>query len=172
MIEIQVRPFDTCGADLATLEFLAALVNLAQPKVLVEAGSYCGHFALYAAKVMADWGGEVWTADPLLHDNWTALIASNGLTNLHYVPADFGAIPFAALGPVDFAFVDSGAPFANGWEDGLRLRHYELAKQVVRPGGLIVTDDTAADDWQGVQRIRAEAALVLPGARGLSVRVN
>jgi len=50
----------------------------------------------------------------------------------------------------------------------MRWNHYLMARTNLRPGGLVVVDDTNGD-WQRVQDIKDQASLVLPGARGLTV---
>ena len=173
---LMLAPCDGTAGDQDSLTFLGALIQMAQPRVVLEAGTYRGHFALLAGRLVQRWGGYVFTADPIEH-NWIHLIAANALQDtVEFVQDDFVKVGERLTAPADFAFIDSGPPFLGGpgptdpgWDHGVRFRHYELAKQWVRPGGLVLVDDVNATDWQGSLRIREEATLLFPGGRGLSL---
>jgi predicted O-methyltransferase YrrM len=162
--------WDATATDAETLEVLAALIRLQKPSVVVEAGTYRGHGALYmAAALEANGRGILWTADPVDHGQGEAL---EGVRNVHVCRYDFLDL-LAWLSVVDFAFIDASGPGPDG--AALRWLHFEAVRANMNPGGMICVHDTAADDWsdgeggRSVLRIREACQLNLTSGRGLSV---
>ena len=157
--------YDDFSSTEHTLRFLWQLLQATDAKIVIEAGTYYAHFTNIAASVVKPRGGHVYTADTVNYCRFKSL-QDNGLVEcVDFIHGDFTDIANRfpeILGQVDFAFIDSGAPFAYQWEDGCRFRHYELAKSWLAPGGIIVTDDIGNPDWEGAERIRAEAGILLP----------
>jgi len=157
-------PLDSIATDPETLEFLQALVIYQHPTLIVEAGTYLGHFAILAARGVPD--AIVYTADTCPYE-WPQFMEPN----IRFYLGDFTEmLPVLAPGTVDFAFIDSGPPFKDAWENDVRLRHYEAVKPYMKAGGLIVSHDMNATDWSGAETIRAEAGLRLVGGRGITIR--
>lgn len=159
-----VFPDDDVGTERETLEVLAALVAANSPGVTVEAGTYKGHFAENAVQVARM--TCVFTADTIDHgyrptDEW--IVDYRG---------DFEAmLEEKDINHIDFAFIDSGPPFKEGFEKGVRKRHYDAAKARMVMGGVICVHDTNQTDWFGAEEIIANATVRLKGGRGLTVEV-
>lgn len=153
----------------STARSVAVLLEAWQPKVVVEAGSYKGTFAIVAAKASPE--AQVYTADAIDH-NWLFMCEHNGVADrVHFVNADFEQIAVRhpeIVGQVDLAFVDSGWPMV-AHEGGVRYRHFQAAQRWVRLGGYILIDDMARRDWPGAEDIAQQCCLVLPTDRGLGI---
>lgn len=166
-------PFDGHATDVETLEVLFALIRLQKPEIVLEAGTYRGHGAIFMASAcMKNGTGHVHTADPFPKEAHAA-IGQAGLGGwASYYPVDFLAL-LEGFERVDFAFIDASGPGSDGAK--LRWQHFEATRAKVSPGGVICVHDTAADDWsdgengRSVDRIRAACQLNLTTGRGLSV---
>ena len=156
-----------------TVNALAALFATERPQVIVEAGTYKGSFAMTAAVLLPT--ATILTADPIAH-NWSGALEKNTLTHPERLirhQGDFAELAHAypdIVGKVDFAFIDSGWPMLN-YEAGMRVRHFRLAQQWVRPDGLVVIDDLHGD-WDGRDEIARTCCLVLNTDRGLGIWRN
>ena len=159
-----VYPEDDVGTERETLELLALLVAANAPGLIVEAGTYKGHFAENAIEACPR--TTVFTADTIDHgyrpsDEW-----------IYDYRGDFEAmLEELDINSIDFAFIDSGPPFAEGFEKGIRKRHYDAVKARMTPGGLICVHDTNKTDWFGAEEIIANATFRMKGGRGLTVEV-
>lgn len=155
---------DDVGTERETLEILALLVAANAPGVTVEAGTYKGHFAENAIEACPR--TTVFTADTIDHgyrpsDEW-----------IYDYRGDFEAmLEELDITHVDFAFIDSGPPFAKEFEKGVRKRHYNAVKKRMLSGGIICVHDTNKTDWFGVHEIIANATFRLTSGRGLTVEV-
>jgi predicted O-methyltransferase YrrM len=138
-----------------TLALLFELIGYLKPAVIVEAGTWRGDFAIGAARRCPD--SRVYTADVIPVD-------APSLPNLTLFRGDFGAM-LEAVGPFDFAFIDSGPAD----EPGLRFRHWRTAREMVNPGGIVACHDVIHTDWVGGPEIAATASLVLAGGKGLAL---
>lgn len=164
---------DSTSIDESSLHWLIRLLEFTAPRFVIEAGTYMGHFAIVAAGVLHNQrrGGKVWTFDPQDYGSRT-WIEQNKLDNVDYVQAGFEELPVRypwLMGMVDLAFVDSGphgeAP--EGFNKAMRFEHYELAKTMVRPHGLVIVDDLMGE-WEHVETIREEC-VILEGGRGIGL---
>jgi predicted O-methyltransferase YrrM len=154
-----LKPFDSHATDYETLGFLFALLEYVKPRVIVEAGTYRGHFAVGAARVLPD--SLVFTSDIKCHETLPEP------PNLAAFLGDFEAMLDAIdVAPFDFAFIDSGPP--PGGESGVRLRHWRIAKERAAPGAILVCHDMNALGWTGGPEIAAEGIL-MPGGRGITI---
>lgn len=158
-----VYPEDDVGTERETLELLALLVAANAPDLIVEAGTYKGHFAENAIEACPR--TTVFTADTIDYgyrpsDEW-----------IYDYRGDFEAMLEELDQWIDFAFIDSGPPFAEGFEKGVRKRHYDAVKKRMAPGGLICVHDTNKTDWFGAEEIIANATFRMKGGRGLTVEV-
>lgn len=153
---------DTTATDLESLTVLWTLVQYLQPEIVVEAGTYKGHFAIPIARMLAV-RGHVYTADPVRVD-------LPDLPNLTYVQDDFDVMLAQRpdiKGRVDFAFIDSGPPVPTA-EVNVRYRHWTTCKDWLRPGGIMACHDTnTASQWGRGLDIVGEGHLRLIGGRGL-----
>ena len=171
-----VPPFDGHATDIETLEVLAALVRLHKPQVVVEAGTYRGHGAIYmGSALLLNGSGHLWTADPFPMGQQRSIEAAGVADVVTYSQEDY-LTTLGRLDSVDFAFIDASAPDATGAR--LRWLHFEATLPLLSPGGVLCVHDTAADDWRdgegglSVNRIRERCQLNLTAGRGLSIYVR
>jgi predicted O-methyltransferase YrrM len=152
---------DSTATDWESLTLLYGLALYLRPKVIVEAGTYQGHFAVVVARLLPECA--VWTADP------QSRLGEGAEPNLHFVRADFDAMLADQpdlRGQVDFAFIDSGPPWAAE-EPEMRWRHWTSCKAFMRSGGIMACHDTnAATTWPRGTDIARES-LRLNGGRGV-----
>jgi caffeoyl-CoA O-methyltransferase len=126
-------------------QFMALLVRLMGARRCLEVGVFTGYSSLAVALALPDDGrivacdvSEDWTAVARRH--WSAAGVAHKI-NLRLAPAlDTleGLLADGEAGTYDFAFLDAD-------KENYR-RYYELALELVRPGGLIVADNTL---WSG-----------------------
>jgi caffeoyl-CoA O-methyltransferase len=126
-------------------QFMALLVRLMGVRRCLEVGVFTGYSSLAIALVLPDDGrivacdvSEEWTAVARRH--WAAAGVAHKI-DLRLAPALEtleGLLASGEAGRFDFAFLDA--------DKENYLRYYELALQLVRPGGLIVADNTL---WSG-----------------------
>jgi caffeoyl-CoA O-methyltransferase len=126
-------------------QFMALLVRLMGARRCLEVGVFTGYSSLAVALALPDDGrivacdvSEDWTAVARRH--WSAAGVAHKI-NLRLAPAlDTleGLLADGEAGSFDFAFLDA--------DKENYLRYYELAFELVRPGGLIVADNTL---WSG-----------------------
>ena len=168
-------PMDLESTDVETLELLAALIRLTKPSVVVEAGTYLGHGAIYMADACkANGKGHVYTADPFARDAMRAMFAANGLEDWITL-YQTGYLKMLDMPVVDFAFIDASGP---GHDASLRWKHVEATLPRLSQGGVMCVHDTAADDWndgeggESVRRIRALCDLTIYNNRGISIMVK
>lgn len=153
-----LEPLDSCATDAASLGILFALIEYMKPRVVVEAGTYRGHFAVGAARILR--GSRVFTADIVRHETLPTL------PNLVSFRGDFVQMLDAEVQEFDFAFVDSGPP--PGSDPSIRLQHWRAAQARIDVGGIVVCHDTNALDWHGAEEI-IESGVRLVGGRGLTI---
>lgn len=117
---------------------LQLFVRLLKAKLAVDVGTFTGYSALKMAEVMES-GGEVITID----------VEENKLAEKYFENASWGDrihkvhVPAAEAlntieGPADLIFIDA--------DKGNYPLYYEKAVELVRPGGLILLDNTL---WSG-----------------------
>ncbi len=126
-------------------QFMALLVRLMGARRCLEVGVFTGYSSLAVALALPDDGrivacdvSEEWTAVARRH--WSAAGVAHKI-DLRLAPAlDTleGLLADGEAGTYDFAFLDA--------DKENYLRYYELALELVRPGGLIVADNTL---WSG-----------------------
>lgn len=152
-----------------TLRVAAKILELRQPAIIVEAGTYKGTFAITAAAVCKE--ARVYTADAIDH-NWRWLLERNKVADrVFFVNADFEQLVVVypeIVGQVDFAFIDSGWPMIKH-EGGVRLRHFQAAQHWLKPGGAMLIDDMHKREWPGAEEIAEQCCVILPTDRGLGV---
>jgi predicted O-methyltransferase YrrM len=155
--ELSLPPGDGSSTDHPSLLVLGTLAFYVKPKLIVEAGTYRGHFPLLMHYLCPT--AIIWTADP-------AVKFTPEAPEIHMYAGDFMAMmeKHVAKGSVDFAFIDSG-PETN---PANRIHHYEGVKPYMRSGGLVVTHDTNNTGWPGGPTIVAEG-IRLQGERGLTL---
>lgn len=154
---------DSDATEEETMLFLGAFLQLLRPGIVVEAGTFKGHFAEMAAQLT---DATVFTADPgpCEYEPSTPQIVSCKM--------DFSAmLDTHDIRNIDVAFIDSGLPCVNVFEAGIRFRHYEEVHSRMRSGGVIVTHDVNTTDWVGATIIRDAATILFPGGRGLALEV-
>jgi caffeoyl-CoA O-methyltransferase len=126
-------------------QFMALLGRLMGARRCLEVGVFTGYSSLAVALALPDDGrivacdvSEEWTAVARRH--WSAAGVAHKI-DLRLAPAlDTleGLLADGEAGTYDFAFLDA--------DKENYLRYYELALELVRPGGLIVADNTL---WSG-----------------------
>lgn len=145
MIEL-VRDADSSCPEF--LNVLHALIQWEKPKIVVEAGTYKGHFARVVADACPE--AKIWTADP--HD-----YGFQGTTNIIALRGDFTTMltDFIAPGTVDLAYIDSGPTSEMTTAEDVRWMHFAAVGRYMRKGGLIIVDDTQPSGfWTNVNMIR------------------
>jgi len=126
-------------------QFMALLARLTGARRCLEVGVFTGYSSLAMALALPDDGrivacdvSEEWTAVARRH--WAAAGVAHKIV-LRLAPALGtleGMLAAGQAGSFDFAFLDA--------DKENYLRYYELALELVRPGGLIVADNTL---WSG-----------------------
>jgi caffeoyl-CoA O-methyltransferase len=139
-------------------QFMALLVQLTGARRCLEVGVFTGYSSLAVALALPD-GGRIVACD--VSDEWTTVArrywSAAGVAHkidLRLAPALEtleGLLAAGEAGSYDFAFLDA--------DKENYLRYYELALGLVRPGGLIVADNTL---WSGrvIDPSNGEAATV------------
>lgn len=158
---LTLQGWDDMASDEAQCELLAALVRAHRPEVVVETGTYRGHGTLYMADALRRNGrGHLHTADPFWHGvpEW---IERNGLASVATFHHEQAHKLIERLPYIDFAYIDDHAHS--------RHRHFEMCRAKLRPGGIILVDDTNANDWHEVDTIRRSCTVNFRFLRGLSV---
>ena len=149
---------DGHATDPETFALLFEVLTYVRPHVIVEAGTYRGHFAFGAARLLPE--ARVFSSDIVKADCGRPATPAN----LTLFVGDFEAMLATLTEAPDFAFVDSG----GGDEEGVRLRHWRAAQAGVRVGGLVACHDTLADGWMGGREIGGQGVR-LQGGRGLTL---
>jgi predicted O-methyltransferase YrrM len=151
------------------IDLIAMFVHFTNPKIVVESGTYAGHFAYAVANILRllGNGGKVYTADPV--DNITTTMSLPGADTLRphitYHKGDFLEMLEDVPGPIDLAYID-----ASSKEDPLLRRKHAMAVwKRLAARGLMFVDDTASKDWEDAKWFRQIAALHLPQHRGLTI---
>ena len=126
-------------------QFMALLVRLMGARRCLEVGVFTGYSSLVVALALPD-DGRIVACD--VSEEWTGVArrywAEAGVAykiDLRLAPALetlTGLLSAGEAGSFDFAFLDA--------DQENYLRYYELALELVRPGGLIVADNTL---WSG-----------------------
>ena len=126
-------------------QFMALLVRLMGARRCLEVGVFTGYSSLAVALALPDDGrivacdvSEHWTA--VARRYWDAAGVSHKI-DLRVAPALEtlrALLADGAAGSYDFVFLDA--------DKENYLRYYELALELLRPGGLIATDNTL---WSG-----------------------
>jgi caffeoyl-CoA O-methyltransferase len=126
-------------------QFMALLVRLLGARRCLEVGVFTGYSSLAVGLALPDDGrivacdvSEEWTTVALRF--WAAAGVAHKI-DLRLAPALEtleGLLAAGEAGSYDFAFLDA--------DKENYLRYYELALELVRPGGLIVVDNTL---WSG-----------------------
>jgi caffeoyl-CoA O-methyltransferase len=126
-------------------QFMALLAGLLGARRCLEVGVFTGYSSLALALALPD-DGSIVACD--VSERWTAVArrywAAGGVEHkidLRLAPALEtleGLLTEGQSGSFDFAFLDA--------DKENYLRYYELALRLVRPGGLIVADNTL---WSG-----------------------
>jgi caffeoyl-CoA O-methyltransferase len=137
---------------------MALLVQLTGARRCLEVGVFTGYSSLAVALALPD-GGRIVACD--VSEEWTTVArrywSAAGVAHkidLRLAPALEtleGLLAAGEAGSYDFAFLDA--------DKENYLRYYELALGLVRPGGLIVADNTL---WSGrvIDPSNGEAATV------------
>ena len=159
--ECQFEDLDAVATDADSLYFLFGLISFLKPKVVVEAGTWKGHFSLTLVQIMPSI--TIYTADPI------RFMKDSG--PLQYYQGDFvDMLELYKLDSIDFAYIDSGPPCTSDWDNGVRWRHYQAVIPRMAPGGLIVSHDMNNRDWEGADKIHELADIYLPAGRGLTIQ--
>lgn len=159
---------DEMTSDPRTLDVLSSLIAYAQPKVIVEVGTYRGIGTATFAETLYDMpDSHIWSCDPIDFDVQDMLNRANLAERVTLVRGNFEGLLSVLPAPMDFCYIDASAPD----EAGLRLRYTRLALEHAAPGCIIAVDDAGAD-WKGSKTLRRMADLYLPHGRGLAVLVK
>lgn len=155
-------PLDQDATDVESLVLLLTVIHHARPATIVEAGTYLGHFAVAAARLMPE--SQIWTADKIRPD-------LPDLPNLHFVEGDFEhdlLRPNFTSDTIGFAYIDSGSRRDNlNYESAVRRRHWLAARPYICPGGMMAIHDINTTDWHGGLDTIAECAFRSHGGSGV-----
>jgi predicted O-methyltransferase YrrM len=126
-------------------EFMRSLVYALRPKKIVEVGVFTGYSSLCFASALPD-DGHLWCLD--VSEEWTNLAKNYwqeaGLTDkitLKLAPAEQSLnelIETHGAGSFDMMFIDA--------DKSSYIRYYNLGLELLRPGGVILIDNTL---WSG-----------------------
>ena len=155
-----LEPLNNIATDQESLNFLFGLLNYIKPKVIVEAGTYKGHFAVGAARMLPE--SRIYTADIDVHTTLPEL------PNLTFYQGDFVDMLNEYRLGFDFAFIDSGPPPGGDKTKTIRMTHWEAAKRLCHVRGILACHDMAANNWHGGPEITGESVRLL-GGRGISL---
>ncbi len=173
--EIHLTPLDA--------RHLEVFTRLVAPRRALEIGTLGGYSAVHLARGLAK-GGHLWTIerDPKAHEFACAEMLRRGLPVTCLLGEALEVLPGAAhLGPFDLVFLD--ADKAN------YPAYLQWATHALRPGGLLLADNTLAwgqvgrgfpsPEVQGVEEFNARlgasrefCATLLPTGAGLCVAVR
>ncbi|NIW93484.1 MAG: hypothetical protein GWN20_11520, partial [Phycisphaerae bacterium] len=114
-----LEPLDITATDVESLLQLYNLLFYTSPYVIVEAGTYKGHFSVAAARLLPKC--HVFTADI---DRFCEL---PDLPNLTFYHGDFADMMEEFNITHDFAFIDSGPATVEGFKNPnhVRLKHWK-----------------------------------------------
>jgi len=148
-------------------QFMALLVRLMGARRCLEVGVFTGYSSLAVALALPD-DGSIVACD--VSDEWTSVArrywAEAGVAHridLRLAPALYtlqGLLAGGEAGSFDFAFLDA--------DKENYLRYYEHALELVRPGGLIVADNTL---WSGRVADPANTEATTVGLRRFNARL-
>jgi predicted O-methyltransferase YrrM len=160
---------DNMASAPEAIDLIAMFVHFTNPRVVVESGTYKGHFAYAISNILRllGNGGKVYTADPV--DKVSDTLALPGADELrpqiHYHKGDFLEMLADVPGPIDVAYIDASDP-----NDPLLRRKHALAVwKRLAARGLLFVDDTASKDWEDAKFFRQISSLHLPQHRGLTI---
>lgn len=162
---------DEMASEPASVDLLCMLTAFIRPMVVVEAGTYAGHAALAMANVLRHVNpeGKVYTSDVV--DSVSGLLKKSAAFLAPYVEfyhGDFVDMLHTVPGEIDLAYIDA----SDAREPNLRMRHASAVWPRMRPGGLVLVDDTESKDWAGAKVFRDWAkcgGLHLTQQRGLTI---
>lgn len=132
---------DTDATEVEVTNFVAALVTLLKPALVIETGTYLAHTTIAIARALtANDRGTVhsYEIDTDRAATATRLLTAAGLSRAQIhaeALPDTGLPPNA--GPIDIAFLDSGM--------NTRAADLAVVWPALRPGGIVVIHDAAPD---------------------------
>lgn len=156
---------DDTASHPANIDLACMFLSFLEPEVVVEAGTYKGHFAFAAANILRQLGkGKVYTADTInfIDHLWTD--ASTITPFIHFLHGDFLDLLKDVPDPIDFGYID-----ASTLENPhLRWEHATAVFKRLRLGGILMVDDTEGD-WGDAKRFQVAGDIHLSQHRGLTI---
>jgi predicted O-methyltransferase YrrM len=175
MSHVELRSFhgvlgevDTMASDAAAIDLFCMLCFFVEPKVVVEAGTYQGHLALAVANILRSNGtGTLYTADTC-DDGFSVALSMECMNlirpHIQFHHGDFLEMLKKVEDPIDLAYIDA----SSKENPHMRWEHYRAALKQLRPGGLVLVDDTAGD-WSDAKDFQYVANIQLMQRRGLTL---
>jgi predicted O-methyltransferase YrrM len=172
----------------AEARFLALLVTLKQPEMVVEFGSFMGFSAISMARAMPGGGKLItWEKNPAFAMQARDHIAKAGLEGVIEVKegdAKAALVGFTPPLPLEMVFIDA--------DKAAYPDYLDWAEKHLVPGGLLVADNTllfghalhhtqpegvSKAQWEGMRRFNAEVmrrfdACLLPTIEGMVVAIK
>lgn len=180
-LDLLAPKLDDTATDAKTLEFLFNLIRYYEPLVIVESGTYMGHFSLIAVAAFPK--TLIYTADPRQYYEKTVqeMAKNNDLPAENIIEFRGTFIEMLAAYPqlagnINLAFIDSGPPYSNDpvhftLEEAthkIRWQDYQAVKNYMAYNGIIISHDMNQGGWPGHTEILDEGIL-LPGGRGITL---
>ncbi|GEM_PF-1903649 len=138
------------GVDEAVVNLLYSLTRLIRPKVAVEIGTAKGNAAIAIGQALKDNGhGILYTIDPEDQHLVHIAIRKSGLRKWikYIVDYSYNIIPKLGLEKFDLVFIDGDHRYEHV------LKDFNLIKDLITPGGVIVFHDVNLKHFDGPRRV-------------------
>lgn len=129
--------------DQPTAELLYSIIRITTPKIVIEIGTANGNSAIAIGQALQDnKKGTLYTIDPNEEELVKIAIKKAKLEKRieYIIDYSFNAIPRLQLNNADFVFIDGNHSYEKVVTD------FNLVKNLVMPGGIIVFHDTIFHD--------------------------
>jgi caffeoyl-CoA O-methyltransferase len=160
----------TRNATAPTGLFLYSLVRSMRPELIVEIGSSTAYSTIWMAEAARSYGGRIVGSEilPDRAETGNQNLREAGVSDLARIETGDGSQIAAAFSVIDLIFLDA--------EKDDYPRHFANVVDLMRPGGLILTDNVTSHDCSELlELIRSRNDVVtqtLPFERGLEYTIR